>query len=246
MGREEKVWTATSDHPRKLLEILEPELLAGRLQRKWRLYLCACARRLDQMLSPLDRDALDVAERFADGQASLDELLWTRKNTTGRSPAQIVSNLANNCLYRNGTFRLLELTLFDNDDAAALSGDTRTEFRIQAALVKDIFGNPFQPMIAEPCWKSSTVLDLARTIYDRHRYELLPLLGDALMDAGCDSADWIDHCQYDAPHARGCWVIDSLLGKSATARRFALLTPDFGSCFKKWDGDYAIAARIGF
>ena len=83
----------------------------------------------------------------------------------------------------------------------------------QANLVREVIGNPFRPVTLEPRWLSSTVLDLARTIYDERVYERMPILADALLDAGCDSEEIINHCQGAAPHVRGCWVVDLLLGK---------------------------------
>ena len=61
---------------------------------------------------------------------------------------------------------------------------------------------------------------LARTMYDAREFSAMPILADALQDAGCDSADFLDHCRELGPHVRGCWVVDLVLGgsKSAVAR----------------------------
>jgi hypothetical protein len=42
----------------------------------------------------------------------------------------------------------------------------------------------------------------------------MPILGDALEDAHCNDADILDHCRERAEHVRGCWVVDSILGKT--------------------------------
>jgi hypothetical protein len=43
----------------------------------------------------------------------------------------------------------------------------------------------------------------------------MPILADALQDAGCDNDDILDHCRdSNGAHTRGCWVVDILLGKS--------------------------------
>ena len=78
-----------------------------------------------------------------------------------------------------------------------------------------IFGNPFLPPrdARSLRWQSSTVLDLARTIYDLRQFDTMPILGDALMDAGCDSDEIIQHCRAPGPHVRGCWVVDLLLNR---------------------------------
>jgi hypothetical protein len=54
---------------------------------------------------------------------------------------------------------------------------------------------------------------IARGIYEGHRFEDLPILHDALLDAGCDNQDVLDHCKDPGPHVRACWVLDLLLGK---------------------------------
>jgi hypothetical protein len=74
-------------------------------------------------------------------------------------------------------------------------------------------GEPFPPVVLEPRWLTSNVLDLARLIYDERAFDHLPILADALMDAGCDNDDILSHCRIEGPHVRGCWVVDLLLGK---------------------------------
>lgn len=84
----------------------------------------------------------------------------------------------------------------------------------QLLVVRDIFGNPFRPITIDPRWLTSIVLDLSRTIYAERAFEKMPILADALMDAGCDCDEIINHCRGAGPHVRGCWVVDLLLGKS--------------------------------
>jgi hypothetical protein len=62
-------------------------------------------------------------------------------------------------------------------------------------------------------WNGGTVPGLARSIDEGRRFGDLPVLHDALLDAGCDDTDILDHCKAPGPHARGCWVLDLLLGK---------------------------------
>jgi hypothetical protein len=83
-----------------------------------------------------------------------------------------------------------------------------------AELIRDIFGNPFRPVTLDPRWLTASVLDLARAIYDERAFEWMPILADALMDAGCGHEDILLHCRGNGPHVRGCWVVDLLLGKS--------------------------------
>jgi hypothetical protein len=54
---------------------------------------------------------------------------------------------------------------------------------------------------------------LARTIYEDGRFEEVPVLGDALEEAGCDNPDLLGHCRSRGHHVRGCWVLDAILGR---------------------------------
>lgn len=87
------------------------------------------------------------------------------------------------------------------------------ELAEKAKLLRDIFGNPFRPVTADPTWLSSTVVALARGMYDSRDFAAMPILADALQDAGCDNNDILDHCRGTGPHVRGCWVVDTVLGK---------------------------------
>ncbi len=81
-----------------------------------------------------------------------------------------------------------------------------------ATLLRDIFGNPFRPVTLDPSWLTSTVTALAEGIYANRTFDRLPILADALMDAGCDNADILAHCRSEGPHVRGWWPVDLLLG----------------------------------
>ena len=62
-------------------------------------------------------------------------------------------------------------------------------------------------------WRTDTALTLARQMYESRDFSAMPILADALQDAGCDNADILNHCRGEGPHARGRWVIDLVLGK---------------------------------
>jgi hypothetical protein len=83
----------------------------------------------------------------------------------------------------------------------------------QAELVRCIFGNPFRPVTPDPSWRTSTVVALAQQMYESRDFAAMPILADALQDAGCVDEAVLDHCRTDGPHVRGCWVVDLLLGK---------------------------------
>jgi hypothetical protein len=77
-----------------------------------------------------------------------------------------------------------------------------------AALLHDVFGNPFRPIAFDPQWRTSTVAKLANAMYDSRDFAAMPLLGDALQDAGCERSEILDHCRNQGIHIRGCWAID--------------------------------------
>jgi hypothetical protein len=85
------------------------------------------------------------------------------------------------------------------------------EWAEQADLARDIFGNPFRPVAIEPSWRTSAVVTLARQMYESRDFTPMPIVSDALLDAGCDHSDVIAHCRSDRPHVRGCWLVDLLL-----------------------------------
>src|SRR5205814_6145026 len=84
----------------------------------------------------------------------------------------------------------------------------------QAALLRDIVGNPFRPVTTDPAWLTSDVVAIAMSIYAERAFDRLPILADALQDAGCQNADVLGHCRGDGPHVRGCWAVDLVLGKA--------------------------------
>jgi hypothetical protein len=84
------------------------------------------------------------------------------------------------------------------------------------ALLRDLFGNPFRPLSCQPDWlrwHEGLVAELADAIYAERAFDRLPIVADALEDAGCTDAAILDHCRAPGPHVRGCWVVDLLLGK---------------------------------
>ncbi len=89
---------------------------------------------------------------------------------------------------------------------------------VRAGLAREVFGNPFHP--APPpapavlAWNDATVPRIAQGIYEEQAFDRLPILADALLDAGCDDEELLVHCRTPGPHVRGCWALDAILGKS--------------------------------
>jgi hypothetical protein len=84
-------------------------------------------------------------------------------------------------------------------------------------MLRCIFGAiPFRPVALDPAYLTrdgGTIPRLAQAIYDDRAFDRLPILADALEEAGCTNADILDHCRQPGPHVLGCWVVDLLLGK---------------------------------
>ena len=80
---------------------------------------------------------------------------------------------------------------------------------------RDIFGNPFRPVSFHSAWRTDTAVSLARGMYESREFGAMPILADALQDAGCEDEQILNHCRdVNQPHVRGCWVCDLVLGKA--------------------------------
>jgi hypothetical protein len=88
----------------------------------------------------------------------------------------------------------------------------------QCQILRDLFGLlPFRPVTIAPdvlAWNDGTVSRIAEGIYEERAFDRLPILADALEEAGCDEPDILGHLRGPGPHVRGCWPVDLLLGKS--------------------------------
>ncbi|VTR92446.1 Uncharacterized protein OS=Sorangium cellulosum (strain So ce56) GN=sce5710 PE=4 SV=1 [Gemmata massiliana] len=195
--------------------------------RKMRLFGCACCRRLGTLLTD-ERSlaAVEVAERFADGTAARTALDGARAaasdalNDLGQTPykwepdgwaAVAVATAA------HGTAKIYFRLAATRAAEAISQAGVRTraaEEAIQLGLLRDIFGNPFRPVPFDPNWLTSAVTGLARQMYDSRDFTPMPILADALQDAGCTSDVILTHGREPGPHTRGCWVVDACLGKA--------------------------------
>jgi hypothetical protein len=140
-----------------------------------------------------------VIEAFRDPESTADQQLLLALGATARG---YVPTVAEVCALAVAGARIETLPV--EPDAG--------EERAQAALIRDIVGNPFRPVSFSPAWRTDTVVALARQMYDSRDFSAMPILADALQDAGCTSADVLDHCRdANALHVRGCWVVDLVL-----------------------------------
>jgi len=100
-------------------------------------------------------------------------------------------------------------------DYSELPAEVKAERDAQCFIMRDVFGNPFRPIVLDPHWLTPTVLALANQMYESRDVTMMPILADALQDAGCDNDDILNHCRDEKQvHVRGCWVVDLVLGKS--------------------------------
>jgi hypothetical protein len=89
----------------------------------------------------------------------------------------------------------------------------KKEEKALCGIVRDVLGNPFRPVNFSK-WRTSTAIALAKQMYKSNDFSAMPILADALQDAGCGNDEVLSHCRdTKQPHVRGCWVVDGVLGK---------------------------------
>jgi hypothetical protein len=202
--------------------------------RKLRLFNCACARRLEALWDEESRTAVEASEAFADRQIERNELecafavvgvikggmeaysrAWEERE---RNPEPYLRREVRSAAHvAAGGDGMDPWYRYGGSAKCVASSHPKSEAEraAQAQLIRCIFGNPFRPVAFNPDWRTSDVMLLARGIYDERAFDRMPILADALQDAGCDSDDILNHCRdTTTPHARGCWVVYLVLGKS--------------------------------
>jgi hypothetical protein len=203
-------------------------------RRIWPYLLAECSRRVVDLLEQAVEGAaneveLDAAGREARAYLDSDECRSTEVGCASAFAAASVTEsypnekqvwvatTASQCTCDTLYWVAFEAAVRNGDDdrRAAVAGETaqHVEAKSLAGILRDIVGNPFHPVAADPRWRSTDVLGLARAIYEDRAFDRLPLLADALMDAGCHEEGILNHCRGDGPHVRGCWVVDLVLGK---------------------------------
>jgi hypothetical protein len=213
----EQEWLS-SGNPRSMLDFLR-----GRgSQRKLRLFAVGYSRRFREKIAyePI-RLALDVPERYADGLATRAELQHLRERaydddpdffTSGSELGQITEhNIAGAACDAAADAAVAVEFIAEYRDARV---NTETGNRVLCSiLLRDVFGNPFQRVQLSPDWLTGAIREIATSIYTDRAFDRLPILADALEEAGCTDAAILEHCRGPGPHERGCWVVDLLLGK---------------------------------
>ncbi len=213
-----------------------------RSARKFRLLSSACCRHMWHLLTfPGSRELVELVERYADGLVEqetmekaaeqLTESLGLRNRPDLRPDmvaARVVEWAAwsdargNHGNSEGAGYVLRDLPQAQAEAEAWIEGLDRAAYlqicdRVEGAacsIVREVFGNPFRPVAVDPAWRTSDVMALGKGIYDERAFDRMPILADALQDAGCDNDDILNHLRdANATHVRGCWALDLVLGK---------------------------------
>ena len=215
----ESEWFTCAD----LMQMMD--VVRGRAsERKLRLFAVACCRRLwQEITAEQSRAAVLVAEKFADGQATNQELesaanaacaVWDAEFQSGDDgsckpmASMAAYNVAIPMEWWGGAPSFVAPWVL----AQELAPDPVSETQAQCELLRDIIGNPFHLRTPQPVSDQSAI-DLAQDIYLHGRFDQMPFLADVLAKAGQADAAMLAHCRQPGPHVRGCLALDSLLGK---------------------------------
>ncbi len=203
-------------------------------RRKLRLFACGCCRHIVWHLlrDPRYTDAVPVAESFADGLAGAEQLKAVNESAAEASLAERYGSKAYHAAMAvvaatRTAWQAEVAARFDAPrpnrhplvagEAAAAVAAVRANKEKVAALLREIFGPlPFREVGIDPswlAWNGGIIRRLAEGVYDERAFERMPVLGDALEEAGCDNEEVLSHLRGAGPHARGCWVVDLLLAK---------------------------------
>jgi hypothetical protein len=192
-------------------------------ERKLRLFAAECCHRTRDLFDdPWSQEAVRIAERLATGSVGAveREMAWDEtmydlecvESGTEGDAVWFARLTAHNAL-ASGAYRAAQMAA-----SSAIHTFPDLAFReILANAVRDIFANPFRPAIVVApdvfIWRGGLVPQLAASIHDACDFGRLPVLADALEDAGCVDAELLGHLRGPGMHVRGCFALDLLLGK---------------------------------
>jgi hypothetical protein len=202
----------------------DPDLILdfahGRVSdRKLRFFACVCCWRfLDWLDSEHDRKAIEVAEAIADGkrpaQRCADAHIHGYDLDLGEDDAYLPA-IGAACV---GGVCAADRSHPEKPSGEAWQAAHDQEREALCKLLRCIVGNPFRPTPLLPpsvlARNDGAAVKMATVIYDERAWDRLPILADALADAGCDEAELLGHLRGPGPHSRGCWAVDAILGRS--------------------------------
>jgi hypothetical protein len=217
-------WLSCAD-PHLLLKFLETGGRGTVSGRKLRLFGCACCRRIWHLLDAGGRQAIAALERHADGRlgrrraerafrgAVVSYLLGPRDGPAHAAAAAVH--------YTTAPRRAYLAALGGTWAGRALAPQSwAAEHAVQCALLRDIAGNPFRPVVQDARYSRPDVRALARSAYRRRLPDgsldpaRLAILADRLEDSGCADSGALAHLRGPGPHVRGCHVLDLILAAS--------------------------------
>jgi hypothetical protein len=224
---DEAQWLACPD-PQALLDFLRT---TGADERKLRLFACACCRRVWHLAgSRRSLEAVDTAERYWDRLPGGERLPAARKAASaayreapkGKPAARRFAHAAS-LVIRAGTgmthSRVSQVAQLCAEAAVEAGNDLGAwgrERAAQAAILRDLF-NPVRAVALDPAWRTrngGAVARVAAAIHEAGDFGAVPVLADALEEAGCEDHHLLVHCR-GGPHVRGCWAVDLMVGRSA-------------------------------
>jgi hypothetical protein len=187
--------------------------------RKLRLFACASCRQVWNEMSEGGRELVLAAEQWADGMITRTQLQAIRDHWEGLLPRDRFGGPSrpDRAALATATPRKTALRDLLADVAVGKVGQRDREGikRVHShhvLLLHDIFDSLFLPAVVEPPWRSPAVLALAKGIYASATLDGLPILADALEEAGCNQEDILSHFRSGKEHTRGCWALDLVLG----------------------------------
>jgi hypothetical protein len=216
----EQEWLTCAD-PREMIRWHYPSMRT----RKQNLFDIHYCRHYYVMVAGIDLEPMlfESWERYAEGIASIEELEWKPHSLFTKLQSDSSDNF------------------WEEWDKQRRSEAFIRYYCWLSDLLRDIVGNPFQPVVFDPNWLTTTIVAIARGIYESRDFSPMPLLADALQDAGCENEEILSHCRsarnfspmplspkvkiqdanedflngsrFAGPHVRGCWVVDLILGK---------------------------------
>ena len=220
----EAEWLACGD-PIPLMDLLSDRAPS---ERKLRLFACACCRRFEQRMTDLDHAMVAAIGHYAEGLITHEQIYDHAgvPKGTGTHPyyfgytyglgsdvdvARIIREAAGTPAWASAT-RARASTVDAVRTAGGAAGRV-AEWNRQCVAIRCIFGNSFRYVPFSREWFTDTVLAIANGMYASGDFSPMPILADALQDAGCENRETLDHCRNPGEHFRGCWVVDGLLGK---------------------------------
>jgi hypothetical protein len=210
----EAEWLASAD-TRAMLSVVEH----GGSLRKLCLLGCAWWRRAygQVAVEPILR-VVEVAEQVADGRVSHKRLRKALASMGGVAAEDSADALSEGIDCTRWAARCVAAILTDRGSWGNRMwwGPSVLSDRLRGKLLRDVFGNPFRgvPDRADcRAFGDAAVQALAGAVYEDGDFGSLPVLADALEDAGCAEPELLAHLRSAGPHARGCWALDAVLGK---------------------------------